>query len=194
MADDNIQLEEFRLLKEELASRERAMGTLLTFGLVSSVSLLAALLSVAIRDFPAGAGEWPFAFALLAPLFILVPLTWLLLSHRREIHKIGSYLQAFYDERSFGTRWEVRIEAFRKHFERSHTLDAIPALVWAVFTLCGIAFGYECHRLNGPLYATLFLLIPAIALGWFHADWRACAAKDREDFLRVWRLIREAEA
>jgi hypothetical protein len=193
-ASGSIQLEEFKLLKEELAAREKAMGSLTTFATVSSVSLLSALIAVGMRDVPTSSREWPFAFVLLSPLFILLPTTWLLLSHRREIHKIGSYLQAFYDERAFGTRWEVRVEAFRQHFERSETLDAVPALIWAVSALCAVAFGYVCYRLQGPLYVLSFLFIPAMALLWFHADWRAAATKDREAYLRIWQRIRDAEA
>jgi Flp pilus assembly protein TadB len=130
---------------------------------------------------------------MLTPLFIIIPVSWLLLGHRRAMHKIGSYLQAFYDERALGTRWETRVEAFRQQVERSHTLDAVPGLLWAVSILCAVAFGYVCYRLHGPLYVLLFLLVPAMALLWFHIDWRGCVSKDREQFLDEWHRIRGAE-
>lgn len=190
---DNIQIEEFKVLKEELSDREKAMGSLITFATVSSVSLLSALFAVAMKDNPTPAGEWPFAFSMLTPLFIIIPVSWLLLSHRRAIHKIGSYLQAFYDERALGTRWEVRVEAFRQELGRSHTLAAVPGLLWAVSILCAAAFGYVCYRLHGPLYVLLFLLVPLMILLWFHIKWRACVSKDKERFLGTWRRIRDAE-
>jgi hypothetical protein len=192
MPIDNIQIEEFKLLKEELGDREKAMGSLITFATVSSVSLLSALFAVAMKDNPAPAREWPFAFSMLTPLFIIIPVCWLLLSHRRSMHKIGSYLQVFYDERALGTRWEGRVEAFRQ-FERGRTLDAVPGLLWAVSILCATAFGYVCFRLQGPFYVLLFLLVPLMILLWFHIKWRTCVSRDRKRFLGTWRRIRDAE-
>jgi hypothetical protein len=52
MSIDNIQTAEFKLLKEELGDRERAMGSLIMFATVSSVSLLSALFAVAMKDIP----------------------------------------------------------------------------------------------------------------------------------------------
>lgn len=60
---------------------------------------------------------------------MIIPVIWLLLSHRRAMHNIGSYLQAFNDERALETRWETRVEAFRQQVERSHALGAVPGFV-----------------------------------------------------------------
>jgi hypothetical protein len=194
MLESEFQTEEFKQLKAELASRETAMGTLLTVGLVSCVTLLSALISVAIHNPQGQALPWEFAFTFLSPFFILFPMLWLVLDHRLEVHKIGSYLQAFYDERSLGTKWEVRVEVFRHHFERSHTLDAVPILAWSIFILCSIAFLYGCHQLGGAtVVVSAILLLPIIILVRFHFKWNQCANEKRKEYLALWRLIRDNE-
>lgn len=187
-------IDEYKELRKEITFLADSIGKFYTSSLSVSIALLAGLGAFILKDNGTNTPLSPVApYLFLAPPFIAISVLFLLASHRKDLHRVGSYVQVFHEESGAGPGWECRLMKFRALSERLESLDGIPGSFWIVQLLSAGLYLMAvekagpinlCH-LPWPMLEGLLLVLAHIR---YHN-----ALADRETYYRRWKCVKKQE-
>jgi hypothetical protein len=190
-----FQIEEYKQVRDEIKAREQSINQLFVIGVVASISILSAVSTFFSKQPPIT--EPVYAYVFLSPLAVIIPILYVLISHRRDLHRSGTYLHVFYEEPGLGPMWETRLAKFRDR-QKGESLDAIPWTFWAitvvtvagfVFTLNGIT-SFACNTWWLSATVTVGSAITFLING--HAKFAHASVSVRDGYYKHWLQIRNA--
>jgi hypothetical protein len=190
---ENVQLEEYRALREEMRQRQAAMTQLFLASLVAAVALISGITAFYFNVYTKNPGKIPdhLALILLAPILIIIPILYIIRSHRRDIRRFASYIQVFFEETGCGLKWETAHDKWtdtRK--EEGH--DAVPWTFWVLGFVCfGLYWiGLDFSKVsNKCLYVIIPLLVFFIFMLHAHVTYAKSKDKYHRECLKLWRTI-----
>jgi len=149
---EKFRIEEYKQIRDEIKAREQTIGQLFTVTVTASAAILSAVAAFIFRsDANALAMLSPaYAYAFLGPHALIVPVLFLLASHRRDIHRSGTYLHVFYEETGAGPQWETLLAKYRSQ-RSGESLNPLPLTFWALWLLCIVGFVFALSRI-APLW------------------------------------------
>jgi hypothetical protein len=96
---DKFRLEEYKHIFDEIKARERSINQLFVVAVVVSVSILSAVSTLYSRQCAPSTELSPiYAYVFLSPFAVILPILYVLISHRRDLHRSGTYIHVFYEE------------------------------------------------------------------------------------------------
>ena len=190
-------LEEYKELRNEIMFLEKSIGQFSLAAIIASISLLSAIGAIffrieldQLRNLPPIA---PYFF--LFPPLILISVLFILGSHRRDIHRLGTYLQVFIEENIFGDGWEVRLDRFRQ-INEGESLDHVPKVFWVVYFLSVGLFFFTIYYENFNYYKMLHILIPMLeGIFLYLADkkFQSSSISIRAKYLKDWKKLNKTK-
>lgn len=191
----NYLLEEFKELRKEIMFLEKSVGQYSIAAIIASISLLSGVGAIIFKsDFNYINNSFPIVpYFFLFPPLILVSILLILSSHRRDIHRIGTYIQVFIEENIFGDGWEVRLNQFRK-INEGESLDHIPKVFWVIYLLSValFLFAFNCDNFNN--YKMLHFLVPAIegfCLYLAEKNFKDSSIQIRDKYINNWKKVQK---
>lgn len=154
---ENFKLEEFKQLRKDITQRDSSMTQLFLTGLVASVTLLSAI-SVFFFNMYTKYPSVDLCYFFLAPIIVIIPITSIIDSHRRDIRRMGSYIKVFYEDQGFGPTWETAHDQITL-LDKEEGHDAVPLVLWALVIICCALFWYGLH-LTTQLVISLHGIVP----------------------------------
>jgi hypothetical protein len=197
---EKFRIEEYKQIRDEIRAREQTIGQLFTVTVTASAAILSAVAAFVFRsDANALAMSSPaYAYAFLGPHALIVPILFSLASHRRDIHRSGTYLHVFYEEAKAGPQWETLLAKYRS-LRGGESLNPLPLTFWALWILCTVGFLFALSRIE-PLWCSLQWLIASVVvlvslclLLVAHRGFRQAATHVRDDYFSTWRQIQKSE-
>ncbi len=186
------ELEEYKVLREEVQSRVHGFIQVFTISLLILVPFISGIIIYWLQsraDMKADPSLF-YAYILLTPLLILIPFAYFLTSLRKDIFRCGTYIQVFL-EGNGDFRWESALSEFRKIYGRE-TIEPAFLIYWGLFLICSGLFGYSLYFLSQSSWNLFVILFAAILLLIAYLDFRRVRTKTREAFCNQWRNIKEA--
>jgi hypothetical protein len=187
-------VEEYKQLKEEIRQRDSSMTTLFHTGLIANISLVSAISAFYFKMYSDAPSCVPIllSYFFLAPILLLISLLSMINSHRRDIRKIASYLQAFYEDTQSGPTWETAHNEMAKlNPEEAH--DFVPSTLWCLFVICISLFYYTLH-LTGQNIVSWHSILPLcffIPMAAIHLRYFDSKEVYYNKYLKAWREIFE---
>lgn len=197
---EKFRIEEYKQIRDEIKAREQTIGQLFTVTVTASAAILSAVAAFIFRsDANALAMSSPaYAYAFLGPHALIVPVLFLLASHRRDIHRSGTYLHVFYEEAKAGPQWETLLTKYRSQ-RGGESLNPLPLTFWALWSLCTVGFVFTLSRIAPPwcslqwLIASVVVLISLCLLVVADRSFRQAATHVRDDYYSTWSQMRKSE-
>ena len=211
MNDSNFDfyLEEYRQVRENIRLLCKGIGQFSLTAIIASISLISAISIFIFKPEFNIKGQLyfiPVLFFLFPPL-ILINILKILSSHRRDIHRMGSYLQIIVEETNFNMLgWESHVNKLRKEimhdnkYLRGESFDFIPWLFWVIFgvsvllALTYVLFNIKLFTSNyiQCLIFIIFILgvlLEYIYLRKFHKEFKYFSDGIRKEYLKIWKQI-----
>lgn len=195
-------LEEYKQIREEAAARELAINQLFIVAVTASTAILSAVTALffKIDSELLSSLSAAYAYSFLGPFALIILILYVLVSHRRDIHRLGTYLQVFYEQANLGPKWQTHVEEFRK-IRRGESLDVLPWTFWGIAVAAMSGFVFALNKISpfgcnlSWLMATIVLLVAFGFLLVGHAKFWCSSSKIRarylQDWLRVHQVLRE---
>lgn len=191
-------LEEYKQIREEAAARELAINQLFIVTVTASTAILSAVTALffKIDSEQLSSLSATYAYSFLGPFVLIVPILYVLIEYRRDIHRLGIYLQVFYEQANLGPKWQTHVEEFRR-IRRGESLDVLPWVFWgiAVAAASGFVFAlikispFECNL--SWLTAIIVLLVAGGFLLIGHWKFWCASSKVRDHHLQDWLRVRQ---
>ena len=191
------QIEEYKQVRAELMERERVIGQLAIVSFISSATLISGLLGAFFGKTLTSAqlgGLMP--YLMLAPLIVVIPIFFIIGSHRRDLFRAGAYLQVFYEEDGAGIGWQTRIQQFRSK-KKGDSLDTLPLFFWFVAGVCAVSFFSLRGGDNLCEYTWLDLVaIIIVSALMIRADYLYASApkRHRAECIDAWRAVKDVNS
>lgn len=106
------------------------------------------------------------------------------------MHRSGTYLQIFFEDKKNGPLWETRLTKFRKK-QKNESLNFLPWIFWAIYVLSSVLFITALIPIpNFNMLNILLLPLFEILIGIAHYRY-ASFNKIRQDYYIAWKDIQE---
>jgi uncharacterized membrane protein YphA (DoxX/SURF4 family) len=194
----SFQIEEYKLIYSGITELERSINQLFAIAIATSVTILSAFGAFffkleqdeLINLNPA------YAFPFLSPLVILIPILFILISHRKGIFRSGTYARVFYEESDMGPSWETRLEYFRQK-QKGESLDVIPSTFWAISIISILSFVFALYIIEGYknhitcLVSVSIIAVALYLIGIGHSQFSDAAKGKRIYYYSLWQDIKK---
>jgi len=192
---EDFQLEEYKQIRDDITDLERAMTQLFAVAVATSVTILSAVGAFFFKIEPEVLEKLSAAYAypFLGPEAILIPILFLLVSHRRDIHRFGTYLLVFYEEHDFGPMWEIKVTRFREK-KKGESLDVLPVTFWGIYVISVIGFIYALSKVTDincqtALFPGSLIIVTLVLMAYGHYKFRHASTTIRDDYYKIWKEI-----
>lgn len=189
---ENYKIEEYKEIRNEIRAREFAIAVFFQIALISSVTILSGVCAFFFNLKPNDSQNvYVYTYAFLSPIVIMLPIFYLIISHRQDMHRSGTYLQVFFEDKKNGPLWETRLTKFREK-QKNESLNFLPWIFWAIYVISSGLFITALISIpNFNMLNILLLLLFAIFIGIAH--YRYASFKMRQDYYIAWKKIQDAE-
>jgi len=186
-------LEEYKALRNEIMFLEKSIGQFFLAAIIADISLISAIGSIFFK-LKIEAFSIVGAYFFLFPPLILISVLYIISSHRKDIHRIGTYIQVFYEENIFAKGWESRLSKFRD-INKGESLDYIPLVFFVIFLISIIIFMFILYYEEICIwYKLLHFFLPALEGFFLYKGYRNFCSSSipiRNKYYEDWKSIRQ---
>jgi hypothetical protein len=183
---------EYKELRAEIRQRDTSMTQLFLTGVIAAVALTSGISGFYFNLYTKAPEEipWQLSYFFLAPVAVIIPILSMLTGHRREIRRIASYIQVFYEEPGLGPTWESSHQRMALiAIEEAH--DFVPVAFWCLFA---VSIGLYCYGIAvaeaGCLWVHLFApMLLSVLMTVAHVRYRGSKHHYYAKRLSEWRDI-----
>jgi hypothetical protein len=139
-----------------------------------------------------------YAYPFLGPLAIIIPVLFVIGSHRRDIHRSGTYIHVFFEYAGIGPKWETRLSKYRD-MKKGESLDRLPRLFWSIFLISVGGFIFSLYKIigicsySGWLAPIIIIIIGIIFMVLGHYQFAKASVEVRHEYYETWKKIRDSE-
>ena len=186
----NLKIEEYKNLYNELHSSSDKVS--FAINLMYSIS-------VGVITYGLSQGDSVNNLIFLAPLILIIPLTFFIYSQLNAIARIGSYIKVFHEGKENGLLWETRVSKFKtpKNLRKSKYARSLQMMIGGLALICFLLTFFETNgekilreiSISAIVLSLFFLAITTYSLILI----RDAKAKYFHRYEEVWRNIKNLE-
>lgn len=175
-----------------MRQREAAMTQLFLTSLIAAVTLISGITAFYFNMFTKDPCKITvfLSYLFLAPIFIIIPIFFVIKSHRRDIRRFASYIHVFFEDTGYGLKWETAHDKWTdKKKEEGH--DGVPWAYWALILVCLFLY-FQSFLLSKVSFECSHVILPSIlfiVMLYVHIVYVRSKHKYYRENLKLWREI-----
>ena len=179
--------EEYKALRSAIEEATKAQLRVFTFSIVTAFSLLGLFLKFGNQSY-----SHLTINVFLVPVLIVLPSAYLVRNLRREIYRLGTFIQVFI-ERNNPMRYETALARIRDRYRSSEAFNPVFTTYWIATLCCAGLFGIASFesRITVRYWQLLSWAACIVLLANAHLSFSRVPSTERRLLLKQWRSIRD---